>query len=169
MLCAVRSLVDTPSTHSDQNMLALLHVDLLAWSRPRRRRGRGPLGLVVELLSTRNVWNIFKLLPWCCIRWSHTLMFSMFTHHSSLLTVCLLPPCSDTLSTHQWHHEVFPMSNLSALPVPLANQVPRPFSSQFFTSCFSLTVFRVFGGSLGAFGVVLGSFCGPFWCHFGDF
>ena len=112
-----------PSAHSDKNMLALLHIDFLAWSRPRRRRGRGPLGLVIELLSTRNDSDIFKLLPWCCIRWSHTLMFSVFTHCSSLFTVCLLPPCSDTFSTHQWHHEIFPMSNLSALPVPLANQV----------------------------------------------
>ena len=113
--------VDSPPTNSIN--LTLLHIASNAWSRPRRRRGRGPLGLVVELLSTRNVSNRFKLLPWCCIRWSHTLMFSVFAHHSSLFTVCLLPPCSDTLSTHQWHHEIFPMSNLSALPVPLANQV----------------------------------------------
>ena len=46
------------------------------------------------------------------------------SEHVDVQCVCLLPPCSDTLSTHQWHHKVFSMSNLSALPVPLANQVP---------------------------------------------
>ena len=40
-----------------------------------------------------------------------------------LLTFCLLHPCSIALSTHQLHHQVFPASNLNALPVPNAKQV----------------------------------------------
>ena len=155
--------VDSPPTNSIS--LTLLHITSRTWSRPRRRRGWRPLGTVAVLSSRHDDLNdcldvaLDVLLPWrsgCSLT-------------KQLLTFCLLHPCSIALSTHQLHHQVFPISNLNALPVPNAKQVPRSFSSHLFLSCFPFAVWRVSGGSLGAFGVVLGSFREPFGCHFGDF
>ena len=110
--------VDSPPTNSIS--LTLLHITSRTWSRPRRRRGWRPLGTVAVLSSRHDDLNdcldvaLDVLLPWrsgCSLT-------------KQLLTFCLLHPCSIALSTHQLHHQVFPASNLNALPVPNAKQVP---------------------------------------------
>ena len=109
--------VDSPPTNSIS--LTLLHITSRTWSRPRRRRGWRPLGTVAVLSSRHDDLNdcldvaLDVLLPWrsgCSLT-------------KQLLTFCLLHPCSIALSTHQLHHQVFPTSNLNALPVPNAKQV----------------------------------------------
>ena len=109
--------VDSPPTNSIS--LTLLHITSRTWSRPRRRRGWRPLGTVAVLSSRHYDLNdcldvaLDVLLPWrsgCSLT-------------KQLLTFCLLHPCSIALSTHQLHHQVFPASNLNALPVPNAKQV----------------------------------------------
>ena len=66
-------------------------------------------------------------------------------------------------------HAVFAIPNMNALPVHCANQVFQVSPISFFLSDFSVVFSRVFGGSRGVFGVILGSFRGPFGRRFDDF
>ena len=109
--------MDSPPTNSIN--LTLLHITSRAWSRPHRRRGRRPLGMVAVLSSRHDDFNdCLDVVPDILLHWH-----SVCSLATQSLTFCLLHPCSIALSTHQLHHQVFPASNLNALPVPNAKQV----------------------------------------------
>ena len=119
--CLCKSLVflhfDSPPTNSV--IWTFLHIASLAWSRPCRRRGRRPLGIVAVLSSRHDAFNAcLDVVPDALLHWR-----SVCSLATQSVTFCPFHPCSIALSIHQLHHQVFSIANLSALPVPHAKQV----------------------------------------------